>query len=171
MNEKRKAHCLAYLEARKAFRDFADKDEALRGNDNIIGRIGEAIAHSFLKQQGRNPVVEENQTKEGYDILCDNDKNQRVSVKTITSENKAGGTTKINDKYDELILVSIDNSFKVNRLGHIYRKDFLRGYQLSKKYNAKTPYFRKSMLDSEGLIAQYGKLYTGSELDDFDLLM
>ena len=137
MNNDRKKYCKDYLEARTKFRDFADNDVALRGNDNLVGRIGEAIAHSFLEQLGRNPVVEENQTKEGYDILCNEKADQRVSVKTITAENNTGGTTKINDSYDELILVEINENHKVALLGHISKKDFLKGYKLSLRYTAK----------------------------------
>lgn len=170
MNNQRKEICLEYLKARKKFREVADQDKVLRGNDNIIGRIGEAIAHSFLTCLKRNPEVVENQTKEGYDIICDNDIEQRISVKTITSENKSGGTTKINNEYDELIFIYIDDNLKVERLGHITKDKFLNGYSKSAKYTAKNPYFRKSMLDNNGLIAQYGKLYNDKDLLEFNLL-
>lgn len=170
MKNQRKEICLEYLKARKKFREVADQDEVLRGNDNIIGRIGEAIAHSFLTCLKRNPEVIENQTEEGYDILCNNDKTQRISVKTITSENKSGGTTRINNKYDELICIYINDNLKVEKLGHITKNEFLNGYSNSKIYSAKNPYFRKSMLDDNGLIAQYGKLYSQKELTKFDLL-
>ena len=170
MEGQRKEYCLEYLKARKKFRDFADSDDVLQGNDNILGRIGEAIAHSFLERQDRTPIVLNNQTEEGYDIICDNDKKQRISVKTITSENKSGGTTKINDKYDELILVSINDNFEVERLGHISRDNFLKGYSKSNRYKAKIPYFRKSMLDDNGLISKYGKLYLKKDLIEYELL-
>lgn len=170
MKAKRREYCLKYLQARREFRNFADNDEVLRGNDNIIGRIGEAVAHSYLEQFGRNPVVEESQTKKGFDILCNNDITQRISVKTITAENKTGGTTIINDEFDELILVSINQDFKVDKIGHIRKDKFLKAYKLSKKYSAEKPYFRKSMLDGGGLIDKSGILVKGKKLEKLNLL-
>lgn len=168
MNDKRKQLCRNYLDARSAFRKAADKDEVLQGNDNIMGRIGEAIAHSYLEQLGRNPKVEEDQTNKGFDITCGD--TSKVSVKLISSENKSGGTTKIDPDYDELILIKLDEDHKVERLGHITKKDFLQGYRVSTIYKAKDPYFRESMLDDFGLISKYGTLLTGSEIERYKLL-
>lgn len=168
MNDKRKQLCLDYLNARSAFRKAADSDAVLQGNDNIIGRIGEAIAHSYLEQLGRNPKVEEDQTNKGFDITC-GDKS-KVSVKLISSENNSGGTTKIDPDYDELILIKLDANHKVERLGHIVKKDFLQGYRVSAIYKAKDPYFRESMLDDFGLISKYGILLTGIEIERYKLL-
>jgi hypothetical protein len=55
MVNQRKKLCLDYLNARKAFLDLADKNEVLHGNDNIVGRIGKTIAHSFLEQLSTKP--------------------------------------------------------------------------------------------------------------------
>ncbi|QJP34336.1 hypothetical protein F0365_07965 [Nonlabens sp. Ci31] len=168
MNNKRKKLCLDYLNARSAFRKAADDDAVLQGNDNIMGRIGEAIAHSYLEQIGRNPKVEENQTNKGFDITCED--KATVSVKLISSENKSGGTTKIDADYDELILIKLNDQHKVDRLGHIKKVDFMNGYRASSIYKAKEPYFRESMLDDFGLISKYGTLFTGSEIERYKLL-
>ena len=99
MNKERKNVSLAYLKAREIFREYADQDPVLQGNDNILGRIGEAIAHSFLEHLGRKPIVNINQTNPGYDITCQ-DNGEQVSVKMITNENKSGSTSKIRKSFN-----------------------------------------------------------------------
>ena len=170
MIDKRKEVCRNYLEARDEFLNFANNDKVLNGNDNIIGRIGEAIAHSFLEQTKRKPEVLKVNNNEGYDIKCYDSSKARVSVKTITAENKFGGTTKINNKYDELILIEISRNRKVIKLGHITKDNFIQGYKKSNGYKAATPYFRKTMIRKNGLVDNYGKVYLGDELNKFKLL-
>ena len=54
-HNRRKDICRDYLKARQNFLRIANEDEILKGNDNIIGRIGEFIAFQFLEQMNRHP--------------------------------------------------------------------------------------------------------------------
>ena len=167
MNQKRKTYCLDYLKARKKFRDFADKDNALRGNDNIVGRVGEAIAHSFLAQLGRRPMVNENQTVAGFDITCQ-DNDEQISVKMITSENKLGSTSKIRMPFDAFIGIELGSDLQVKRLGYITIESFRKG--LKELNRIPEPNFSRSMFNSDNLFGMYGKVYEKDDLRKFDLL-
>lgn len=167
MNDKRKKICLAYLKARKEFLDFGNIDEVLHGNDNIVGRIGEAIAHSFLEQQGRQPKVLTNQTNAGYDILCGKGE-LRISVKMITSENKTGSTSQIKHDWDELIGIELGEHQKVIKLGVISRDNFEN--EQKKRGRRLEPNFSRAMLKKGGVFAVSGKVYEDVELDKFNLL-
>lgn len=167
MNYQRKQLCLNYLKARKAFREIGDDDEVLHGNDNIVGRIGEAIAHSFLEQQGRQPIVVKNQSNEGYDIICEPNQTQ-VSVKMITSENTRGSTSKIRDKWHEFIGIELDANLKVIKLGIVSKESFQK--ELKKRNRITEPNFSRAMLKKGGVIDVAGKVYTASELTKYNLL-
>ena len=67
-NSKRKEICRNYLKARSEFLELANTDEILKGNDNIIGRIGEFIAFQFLEEKGRNPQTVLRLNNPGYDM-------------------------------------------------------------------------------------------------------
>ncbi|WP_300024333.1 hypothetical protein [uncultured Maribacter sp.] len=167
MNDKRKKICSAYLKAREEFLDFGNSDDVLHGNDNIVGRIGEAIAHSFLEQQGRRPIVVKNQSNAGYDIICDGGKDF-ISVKMITAENKWGNTSQIKHKWTELIGIELGENQKVIKLGVISRNSF-EGEQ-KKRGRRLEPNFSRAMLKPNGVFATGGKLYEGKELEGFKLL-
>jgi hypothetical protein len=167
MNDNRKKICLTYLKARKVFLDVANDDEVLHGNDNIVGRIGEAIAHSFLEQQGRQPKVVKNQSNAGYDIECGKGL-AKVSVKLITTENKTGSTSQIKHKWDELIGIELDEHQKVIKLGVISRANF--DTEQNKRGRRLEPNFSRTMLKKGGVFAVAGKVYEGEELELFNLL-
>ncbi|MFC5194806.1 hypothetical protein ACFPH8_05645 [Bizionia hallyeonensis] len=167
MNNQRKQLCLNYLKARKAFLEEANKDDVLHGNDNIVGRIGEAIAHSFLEQLGKKPEVVRNQSKAGYDIICLSD-NSKISVKMITSENKSGSTSQIKHEWHELIGIELGEDLKVIKLGLITRKNF--ELELTKRNQRLAPNFSRAMLKETGVFAKAGKIYIGEELAKYNLL-
>jgi hypothetical protein len=167
MNIKRKQLCLNYLKARQEFLNVANEDEVLHGNDNIIGRIGEAIAHSFLEQMGRRPKVVKHQSNPGYDIICDSD-NATISVKMITSENKTGSTSKIRHEWDELIGIELDKDLKVKRLGFITRENFKK--EQKNRGRVSEPNFSRAMLKEKGVFNVAGRLYNEIELQKFNLL-
>jgi len=167
MNETRKKYCKEYLDARKNFRDYADKDDVLKGNDNIVGRIGEAIAHSFLEQQGRNPEVNENQTEPGFDITCENP-NEQISVKLITSENKGGSTSKIRKPFNAFIGIEIDENNEIIYLGYISENDFDKGLQ--KLRRVPEPIFSRTMFNKVNLFNRFGDLYEKPALDKMNLI-
>ena len=167
MNNKRKQLCLNYLKARKEFLEVANNDKILHGNDNIIGRIGEAIAHSVLDQQGRKPIVVKNQSNPGYDIICELD-GAKISVKMITSENKTGSTSKIRHQWSELIGIELDEDLKVKKLGIITRENFHK--EQKRRGRISEPNFSRAMLKENGIFNITGKLYNQQELKNFNLL-
>ena len=167
MNSKRKKLCLDYLKSRKAFLDVANEDEILHGNDNIIGRIGEAIAHSFLEQMERKPKVVKSQSNPGYDITCKNGA-KRVSVKMITSENKTGSTSKIHPKWDELIGIELGEDFKILKLGIINKENFDK--EQSKRNESLTPSFSRAKLKENGVFNIAGRVYDKKDLEKYNLI-
>lgn len=164
---KRKEICREYLEARQTFLEIANEDDILKGNDNIIGRIGEFIAFQFLEQTNRNPIMNGNTVQKGFDIICDNV--IEVSVKMITHENKAGQTTKISEPWGELLIIILNADNKVEKIGHLTKEQFKRALINNSRWS-ETPYARKTMLNANGLIGIYGKVYESSELDHFSLI-
>ncbi|AEH01974.1 hypothetical protein [Lacinutrix sp. 5H-3-7-4] len=167
MNNNRKQLCLNYLKARQDFLEVANKDEVLHGNDNIIGRIGEAIAHSFLEQMGRRPKVVKNQSNKGYDIICEHD-NARISVKMITSENEGGCTSKINHEWDELIGIELGDNLKVKNFGLITKDAFVE--EQKRKKQSLEPSFSRNMFKENGVFALAGKLFPKEAINKYDLL-
>ena len=166
MNRKRKQLCLEYLKARRAFLDTANDDDVLHGNDNIIGRIGEALAHSFLEQRGRQPTVVKHQSNPGYDILCEH--NIKVSVKMITSENKRGSSSKIHHEWDELIGIELDEDLKIKSLGIITRIAFEKEQQINKR--SLTPNFSRAMFNENGVFNVAGTLFSNEVINRYNLL-
>nr|WP_321227750.1 hypothetical protein [uncultured Psychroserpens sp.] len=167
MNNKRKQLCFNYLKARKAFLDIANDDQVLHGNDNIIGRIGEAIAQSFLEQMGRHPLVVKYQSNKGYDIICEDD-NSKISVKMITHENKTGSTSKINHKWDEFIGIELGEDLKVKNFGLITKEAFVE--EQKRKNQSLEPNFSRTMFKDNGLFAAAGKRYAKEDIDAYNLL-
>lgn len=160
--------CRDYLYARKLFLEFANNDDVLKGNDNIIGRIGEFIAYRFLELQNRNPVMNQNPTEKAYDMICEND--VLISVKMITNENKKGQTSKTKDGWGELIIILLDENHKVDKIGHLTKAQFEIALNTSSKWNNPTPYCRKSLLNIDGLIGVYGTIFYKKYLDKLNLI-
>lgn len=167
LNGIRKQLCLEYLKARNTFLKIGNKDKVLQGNDNIIGRIVEAIAYFFLEQQGRKPKIVENKSNPGYDIICKSD-DAKISVKMITSENKTGSTSKIRHQWSELIGIELDDELKVKRLGIITRQNFEK--EQNRRGRILEPNFSRAMLKENGIFNIGGKLYNYKDLEDFELL-
>ncbi|WP_157811546.1 hypothetical protein [Lacinutrix sp. Bg11-31] len=146
---------------------MANKDEVLHGNDNIIGRIGEAIAHSFLEQMGRRPKVVKNQSNEGYDIICEHD-GSKISVKMITAENKYGRTSKINPNWDELIGVELGEDLKVINFGLITKEAFIE--EQKRKDQNLEPNFSRAMFKENGIFALAGTLFPIEQIEKYNLI-
>lgn len=145
-----------YLKARQDFLLVAEKTDWLFGNDNLVGRIGEFIAFQYLREHDRDPKRPRIKTEKGYDFLCDAGK-VRVSVKTITSENKAGSTTIISEPWDELILITLDSDLKIHKLGTITKEQFQKALDSGHLKSAR-PYARRTMVGTKGLISKFGRI-------------
>jgi hypothetical protein len=166
-HNRRKQICRDYLKARQNFLQIANEDEILKGNDNIIGRIGEFIAFQFLENTDRNPEMNLNPVQKGYDIICDQE--VKVSVKMITHENKGGQTTQICEPWQEVLVISLNEKIEVEKIGHLTKEQFLNALNETNRWS-KTPYTRKTMLNSNGLIGKYGKVYQSKDLQHLDLI-
>ena len=147
-----------YLTARQSFRKATDNDPLLSGNDNIVGRIGEFIACQFLVNQLKRSKVARNKNivEQGYDVIADG---KMVSVKTITSENIRGRSTRVKSPWDELVLIDLQAG-KVNRIGYLERNNL-------KNHGHDNPVARLMMLSKNGLIGKYGKVYSGKEISNY----
>ena len=143
-----------YLKARRDFLTIAEKTDWLFGNDNLVGRIGEFIAYQFLHDNNRQPKRPASKTEKGFDFICDNGQ-KRVSVKTITAENKVGSTTVITEPWDELILIIINENIKIEKLGILTKEQFQKAAD-SGHIKSKKPYARRTMLGQKGLISKFG---------------
>ena len=162
--EKLKKLARDYLIARKKFRDAADKIPELAGNDNIIGRIGEFIAMQFLEHKlKRKAVRNTNMVQVGYDI---NSNGKKVSVKTITSKNKRGSTTKVKDPWDELIIIELGENSKVKQIGYINRNKFKKALK-EKFLKNPNPTVSRSMLKKERLFGKYGQIFTSKDIGEY----
>jgi hypothetical protein len=143
-----------YLTARKKFLAIADNTHWLFGNDNLVGRIGEFIAYQYLHENKRNPERPTSKTQKGYDFICDK-KKTKISVKTITHENKAGTTTVITEPWDELILITINDKIKIDKFGILTKEQFNAALN-AKHLTSKTPYASRTMVGAKGLISKFG---------------
>lgn len=145
-----------YLKARQDFLTIAEKTDWLFGNDNLVGRIGEFIAYQYLHEHNRDPKRPKSKTEKGFDFLC-NKGTIRVSVKTITSENKVGSTTIITEPWDELILITINSKIKVEKFGFITKEQFQKAKEEG-HLKSQAPYARRSMVGTNGLFSKFGKI-------------
>lgn len=143
-----------YLKARQDFLTIAERTDWLFGNDNLVGRIGEFIAYQYLHDHNRQPKRPKSKTEKGFDFICDNGQT-RVSVKTITAENKVGSTTIITEPWDELILITINEKIKIEKFGILTKEQFQKATD-SGHIKSKKPYARRTMLGPKGLISKFG---------------
>lgn len=153
-----------YLYARHIFIAESSKFEELTGNDNLIGRIGELIALEFLHRQGRLATKNKNLVEKGYDLLTTD--NQRISVKLITAENKKGRTTRLKKPWTEIVLITLNSNYKVDRLGHITENEFEKALMES-FIKDREPYSDRKLLSDNGLFDKYGKLYKEKDVLDY----
>ena len=153
-----------YLKARNIFISKSSKFEELTGNDNLIGRIGELIALEFLDRQGRIATKNKNLVQKGYDLITSD--NQFVSVKLITAENKKGRTTRVKKPWTELIIISLNSSYKVDRLGHITESEFKKAIDENYVKDLE-PYTDRKMLMDKGLFEKFGRLYKDEDVTNY----
>ena len=74
------------------------------------------IAIKYLETTGRKAEKCSSKVNKGYDLECDGNK---ISVKLITAENRKGKTTQLKQPWTELILITLNKTYEVDRLGHI----------------------------------------------------
>ncbi len=145
-----------YLKSRRDFLTIAEKTDWLFGNDNLVGRIGEFIAYQYLHDHNRLPKRPTSKTEKGFDFICDNGLT-KISVKTITAENKIGSTTIITEPWDELILITIDENAKIQKFGILTKEQFNKAID-SGHLKSNKPYARRTMVGPKGLITKFGKI-------------
>ena len=147
---------IGYLDARKRLLEVAERHpELLKGNDNIVGtRIGEYIAMRWLQQRGRGPAKVGNITEKGYDLL---DGKTRISVKTISDENRTRRTTRLTEPWDELLVVHLETDVQRYRVGWLLRSKFDEALAEHPAWS-RWPYVKLTMLGGKGLIGVYGEV-------------
>lgn len=155
---------VSYLKARKAFLTKSKDFESLKGNDNLMGRIGELVALQFFKKEKGVDLEKAFKKNEKEYDLCSNDKKTRVSVKLMSCENKSGQTTKITGNWTDFIFVHLVD-YKVSEIGHVEKKDFDRAVK-DGKIN-KNPYTRRTMLNKDHLLGKYGKVLSGKKVEGY----
>lgn len=149
-----------YLQARREFLMEADKIPELSGNDNIVGRIGELIALQFLEKQNRSVTKVKNKVNKGFDLTCT--EGSSISVKLITTENKSGRTTKLKQPWSELILISLNDLYLVDRIGHITCERFQEAQ--ADRLITQNAYADRKYLNNGHLFEKYGSLYQGIDV-------
>ncbi len=156
----------AYLLARRRFKDATHKEHPLRGNDNIVGIIGEFVAVQFLEKEFKRKSVKrnENPVEKGYDIVADG---KKVSVKTITAENASGRTTPIKEPWDELVLVELGENSRVLRIGYTTYKEFEHFRKSLNEGEDWRPVASRSMFNKGGLVFEKRKIFEGTEVKDY----
>jgi len=165
---KSKEICNSYLTARKMFLEYANNLHELNGNDNIIGRIGEFIVFQILLEEGREPELNKSRIEKGYDLICDYDtlkgiKDTKVSVKVITSENKAGRTTKIKEPWHELFIIILNGDNKIEKIGRLKRSQF----DYSQLFSKSEPVASKSMFKSGGIMEKFGEILNANQCSKY----
>jgi hypothetical protein len=145
-----------YLRSRNEFlRVAARHPNLLAGNDNVIGRIGEYLAISFLlRHQGRGSRKAKSLCEKGHDLL---DGKIRISVKILTNENIAGRGVRLLEPWDELLVIDFDTTSLRYRVGHILKTRFEQALLDNPGWSAQ-PYVKKTMLGPNGLIGRYGSI-------------
>lgn len=163
-DKKLKKYAVDYLLARHKFLTETEKEDLLSGNDNLVGRIGEFIAINFLKRQGRLVTKNKNKVEKGYDLET-NDK-AKVSVKLITAENNRGRTNRVKNPWTEFVLITLNDKYKVDRIGHIKKNEILQAVKTG-FLKTEEPYANRRMLKDNGLFEQYGRLYKDKDVIDY----
>lgn len=147
-----------YLAARNRFLSLAARrPDLLAGNDNIVGRIGEYLAISFLTKKGRSTTKVESRSEKGHDLLIGRIK---VSVKLLTSENVKGRGMRLTDPWDELVVINLDTQSLEYHVGHLLREQFDKALTETRDWS-RNPIVKKTMLGAKGLIGRYGSVENG----------
>lgn len=144
-----------YLNARREFFSVAARNpEELGGNDNIVGRIGEYLALTYLRSVGRHPKKVASRSQQGHDLI---EGDAQISVKLISSENANGRGLRLTDPWTELILIYLDTDSLTYQVGHLTKDLFSRARIENPSWSA-APVIKKSMLSPNGLIGKYGEV-------------
>jgi hypothetical protein len=144
-----------YLTARRQFFELAELyPDEMRGNDNIIGRIGEYLALQFLRARGRLPTKTQNLSEKGFDLQ---DGPLKISVKIVTSENTRERLGRLKEPWDELILIRLHTSDLSGTVGLITRQAFVEARTRDARLSLR-PVVRTSMLRPRGLIHVHGEV-------------
>ena len=130
------------------------------GNDNIIGRIGEFIALRFLESLGQRPLKVEGSSNPGYDLI---EGTVQTQVKVITEENQKGRNVRLTEPWTQLVLVELGVHYKPTRIGLLTKSQLHQSCHDNSRWSV-TPYVKRSMLGSKGLIGRYGRVYEGGEV-------
>lgn len=165
-----KAVAREYLEARHQFLTNSAAYPELAGNDNIMGRIGEMVAVQFLRSQGRKIDKHAKSNHAITDLVAveDDGSKRSVSVKLISDENRGGTTTRLKSGWDEFILVELQGSYEVKRLGWLNIED-LRS-QGQEALVESSPITQRTMLDAKGVVGRFGRVYNIENTSDAPLL-
>ncbi len=147
-----------YLAARNRFLSVAEQHpELLGGNDNIIGRIGEYLAISFLTKKDRKPKKVKSKSEKGHDLLVGTTK---VSVKLLTSENMKGRGLRLTEPWDELLVIQLNTQSLEYRVGHLLKAQFNKALTENRGWS-QHPIVKRTMLGTNGLIGKYGSVENG----------
>ncbi|MGM0985314.1 MAG: hypothetical protein ACQEXG_18160 [Pseudomonadota bacterium] len=151
----------AYLQARKRILAMGrEAPERIGGNDNIIGRIGEFLGLRFLESLGQQPVRVAGSSNPGYDLV-END--CRTQVKAISQENQLGRSVRLTPGWTQFLLIELGEHYAPERIGLISLEDHQQAIADGFSRTA-TPIVSLSMLGPKGLIARYGQLFTGPQI-------
>lgn len=144
-----------YIKARKRIIQLGERyPDHIGGNDNIIGRIGEYYAIRFLERKGHSPAKGPNTSNKGYDLI-DTKTKIRTQVKVITTENRAGRTVRVREPWDQLLLITLDENYGVDRIGLLTKGQFKQARKECPGWVAE-PFVKLTMLGPKGLIGKYG---------------
>lgn len=147
-----------YAQARLAFRHEQEKSPILLcGNDNKVGIAGEFWAKEHYWRKGYRNIEVQNASNEGFDFKCSKDgRTIRVSVKVVSKESKTGRQLPLREsqRWDELVLVLLDDDLAPYRIGIVTREQF----EQAKAAGAvgQEPYVSRSWLGDKGWMTKYG---------------
>lgn len=113
-----------------------------------------------MRDQGR--LVEKNASavQKGFDLLTSDKK--MISVKTITAENKNGRTTKIKDPWDELILITLNEKYEVDKIGYIKKSELQKVFKQD-GITSLEPYATRKLLE-DGILFSQENIYQGKKV-------
>ncbi len=150
---------ISYLRSRNNLLSIALRyPHLLSGNDNVIGRIGEYLAITFLKRKGRIVSKVLSKSQKGHDLL---DGNTKISVKILTTENVRGRGLRLTEPWDELVLIVFDTDTLDYRVGHLTKPQFQQARRENPGWGT-LPHVKTTMLGPKGLIGKYGVVSVAS---------
>jgi len=153
---------LDYGRARQAFRKEQEcQKKLLHGNDNKVGIAGEYWAMRYYHERLKRELKDRpsSSSHPGYDFRCaKGNRNVRVSVKSVSKENKKGRTVRLGapEQWDELLLVILDYDLRPLRFGRATKPQYERA--VANCRIGKNPYVSESWVNPKGWMSrgQYG---------------